>query len=205
MTAIPNSFHCLSVPLPPMLLEMAGVQGDSQFVALYYSGSKSTWNDGRSSATFPFYSAWQPDVDHSAIAIELFDCNLGADDAQATHALVCDRIQEKVYVAPFKEAMSFLDKQHPDGGQELTQEQWEEIKAQLESQPPLSMSQMQNLGMFEMFAPNPEHKEKAIELIRWLDRYIDEALLRKYLIAATAGDARAVWGLEMFKRRCQEQ
>lgn len=201
MTNIPSNFHSLSVPLPPILLEMAGVQGDSQFVALYYSG-KATWNDGRSCATFPFYAVWQPYIDHTAIAIDLFDCNLGADDETATHALVCDRIQEKVYVAPFTEAMNFLEQQHPPK-QEITQQQWEEIKAQLEKQPPLNMSQMQSLGMFEMFAPNPQRKEKAVELIRWLDQYIDESLIRRYLNAASSGDIRAVWGLEMLKRRCQ--
>jgi len=202
---IPNSFQFLNVPLPPMLLEMAGVKGDSQFVALFYSGSKATWNDARSSATFPFYAVWQPYIDHTAIAIDLFDCNLGADDETATHALVCDRANEKVYASPFAEAMSFVSEQHPPR-QELilTQEQWSEIKAQLEAQSPLSMEEMQELGMFELFAPNPKHKEKAIELIRWLDGYIDEPLLRRYVVAATAGDKRAAWGLEMFKRRCQQ-
>lgn len=201
MTTIPSSFQPLAIPLPPMLLEMAGVEVDSQFVAFYYSG-KATWNDGRSSATFPFYAVWRPYINHTAIAIDLFDYNLGSDDYPPNHALVCDRTQEKVYVAPFSEAMSFLDKQHPPR-QEITKEQWEQIKAQLEAQPPLSMSQMQELGMFEMFAPNPKHKEQAVELIRWLDQYIDEALLRRYLVAATAGDARAAWGLETIKRRWQ--
>jgi hypothetical protein len=202
MTNIPSSFQPLNVPLPPMLLEMAGVEGDSQFVSLYYS-SKATWNDARSSATFPFYTVWQPYIEHLAIAIDLKGCNLGSDDSQPTHALVCDRSSEKVYVAPYDEAHSFLDKQHPPR-QELTLEQWEEIKAHLEAQPPLSMSQMQSLGMFEMFAPNPRHQERAIELIEWLDQHINEPLLRRYLVAATAGDKRAAWGLEMFKRRCQE-
>lgn len=206
MTTIPSNFQPLSVPLPPALLEMAGVTSSSQVVALYYSGSKATWNDGRSLATFPFYTVWQPYTEHLAIAIDLFDCNLGADDETATHALVCDRAQEKVYVAPFEEAMSFLDKQHPPR-QKRIQEQWQEIKAQLEAQPqpPLSMRQMQDLGMFELFAPNPEHKDKAIELIRWLDRYIDESLMRRYVEAASNGDPRAAWRLEMFiKHRGQQ-
>lgn len=205
MTIIPNSFQPLSVPLPPMLLEMVGVEVDSQFISLYYSGNKATWNDGRSLTTFPFYSVWQPYTEHLAIAIELFDCNLGADDDGATHALVCDRSGKKVYVAPFEEVMRFLDWQHPPT-QKITKEQWEDIKAQLEAQTPLSMSQMQELGMFEMFAPNPEHIQRAIELICWLDQYIDESLMRRYVEAAKAGDARATLRLEMFvKRRGQQQ
>lgn len=122
------------------------------------------------------------------IAINLFDCNLGADDETATHALVCDagyggrshRANEKVYASPFAEAMSFVSEQHPPRKElTLTQEQWSEMKAQLEAQSPLSMEEMHYLGMFELFAPNPKHKEKAIELIRWLDGYINEALIRR--------------------------
>lgn len=203
---VPSSFRPLTVPLPPMLLDMAGVTSSSRFVALYYNSSNPNWSDGRSLATFPFYLVWQPYIEHIAIAIELFDCNLGADDEVATHTLVCDREREQVYVAPFTGAMSLVDKQHPDGGQEITLEQWEELKAQLENQPPLSMSQMQDLGMFEMFAPNSEHKDRVIELIRWLDCYINEALMRKYVVAAKAGDNRAAWVLETFiKRRSQHQ
>lgn len=202
MVTIPNNFQPFNIPLPLMLLEMAGFKGDSQFVALYYSGSKATWNDGRSYATFPFYTVWQPYIEHMAIAIDLFNCNLGADDQAATHALICDRTEQKVYVATIDEAMSFLERQHPPR-QEITQQQWEQILAQLEAQPFLSISQMQGLGMFELFAPNPEHKEKAVELIKWLDQYIDEPLIRRYVEAAIAGDNRAAWGLEMFKRKSQ--
>ena len=88
--------------------------------------------------------------------------------------------------------------------EDLSQEQWEEMKAQLEAQTPMSIEEMQELGMFELFVPNPKHKQKAIELIRWLDGYIDKRLISKYRDAASAGDSRAAWGLEMFKRRCQQ-
>lgn len=204
MTNIPSIFHLLTVPLPPMLLEMAGVKGDSPFIAFYYSSSKATWNDGRSCATFPFYATWQPYIEHLAIAIDLMDCNLGADDAQATHVLICDRTLEQVYVASFKEAMSFLEKQHPPR-QEITQAQWEQIKAQLDKQASLDMEQMQGLGMFELFLPNLNYKEKTIELIRWLDRYIDQPLIERYLESAKAGDSRAALRLEIFERRCQDR
>lgn len=80
----------MSVPLPPMLLTMARVKGDSRFTALYYRGSKATWNDGRIRATFPFYTVWQPYIEHFAITIHLFDAHLGSDDYEPTHALVCD-------------------------------------------------------------------------------------------------------------------
>ena len=63
----------------------------ADYVSLYYWRSKATWHDGRSSATFPFFTVWQPYTQHLAIAIHLFDYHLGLDDQQPSHALVCDR------------------------------------------------------------------------------------------------------------------
>ena len=198
---IPESFKSIDVPLPPMLLSMAGVRGDSRFIGFWYRGSKATWNDGRGSATFPFYTVWQPYIQHLVIAINLFDAHLGSDDLEATHVLVCDRLEEKVYVAPLEEAMRFLDSQHPPR-QPLTSQEWGEIKAQVAHLAPLNMSQLQDLGMFEIFTPpKREHKEAALRLVRWLDGYIDEDLIRKYINAAKAGNYQAVWALETLKQR----
>lgn len=200
---IPESFKLISVPLPPMLLAMVGVKGDSRFIGLCYRSSKATWNDGRASATFGFYNVWQPYINHLAISIHLFDAHLGADDLEPTHALVCDRANDLVYVAPIEEALRFLDSQHPHLCQALTMEQWSKIKEFIAQQPPLDMSQMQDLGMFEVFAPpKPEQRDKAWQLVKWLDGYIDESLISKYLDAANAGDYRAVIVLENFRSRC---
>lgn len=197
-----QSFNLISVPLPPMLLAMAGVKGDSRFVGLCYRSSKANWTDGRSNATFGFYNVWQPYIDHIAIAIHLFDAHLGADDLEATHVLVCDRLDEKVYVAPVEEALQFLDSQHLSR-QPLTPQQWSEIKELIAQQPPLDMSQMQDLGMFELFTPpKPEQREKAMQLVQWLDGYIDKSLIRKYVDAADSRDYRAVIALESFRSRC---
>lgn len=203
MTTLPESFKLIDVPLPPMLLSMAGVKGESRFVGLFYRGSKATWTDGRGSATFPFYTVWQPYIGHLAIAIHLFDAHLGADDLEPTHVLVCDRLDLRVYVAPIEEAMRFLDSQHPPR-QPITPQEWEVIKAQYAHLAPLSMSQMQDIGMFELFTPpKAEHKERAKQLIQWLDKYIDEALIRKYIDAAKAGNYGAIFALEAFKQRCK--
>lgn len=203
MTTIPESFKLLDVPLPPMLLTMAGVKGESRFIALKYQGSKATWSDGRSSATFPFYTVWQPYIDHLAIAIHLEDTHLGSDDEYPTHVLMCDRTLEKVSVAPIEEAMRFLDSQHPPR-QPLTPEQLSEIQELVAQQSPLDMSELRDLGLFESFlSPSLEHKEAATRLIQWLDGYIDEALISKYIDAAKVGNYNAIWALETFKRRCK--
>lgn len=204
MTTLPESFKLLDVPLPPMLLQMAGVKGDSRFVSLFYAGSKATWSDGRGCATFPLFTVWQPYTQHLALAIHLFDYHLGSDDSEPTHTLVCDRQQQKVYIARWGEAERFLDSQHPPQ-QPMTTQEWGQIKAQLAQHPPLDISQLQDLGMLELFMPpKPEHKERAVQLIQWLDQYIDQAVIRKCVEAAQAGDYRAVWALETFRRRCQQ-
>lgn len=111
------------------------------------------------------------------------------------------RHHEKVYVAPIEEAIRFLDSQHPPR-QPLTPQQWSEIKEFLAQQPTLDMSQMQDLGMFELFAPpKPEQRDKAMQLVQWLDGYIDESLIKKYIDAARGGDYRAAIALESFKSR----
>lgn len=203
MIVIPESFFLISVPLPPMLLAMAGVKGDSRFVALKYWGSKATWSDGRGSATFPFYTVWQPYIDHLAITIHLFDAYLGSDDCEPTHALVCDRANDLVYIAPIEEALRFLDSQHPPR-QPLTPQQWSEIKELIAQQPPLEMSQLQDLGMFEVFTPpKREHTEAAVQLTQWLDGYVNKALISSYVDAAKTGNYQAIWALKTFKRRCR--
>jgi hypothetical protein len=198
---VPESFKALDVSLPPMLLEMAGVKGDSRFVSLYYMGSKATWSDGRSMATFPYYTVWEPYIDHIAMAIDLFDCNLGSDDYLPTHALVCDRSEQKVYVADYESAQKFLDRQHPPR-KPITQEEWDAIKAQVLGTPQLELEQLQQLGLFESWLrPTTEQIALKMELIGWLDRCIDEALINKYVQSAKNGSGRAIWHLENFYRR----
>lgn len=110
MTKISDSFNLLPTPLPPMLLDMAGVMVETRFIGLYYSGNP-TWTDGRSSTTFSFYSVWQPYTRHSAVLFPLtrIGAHLGADDLDLTHQLICDRQENVVYVAPWQEAQKFLD------------------------------------------------------------------------------------------------
>lgn len=42
---LPANFQPIG-PLPPMLLEMASVDSQKQFVAMYYSNTNPTWSDG---------------------------------------------------------------------------------------------------------------------------------------------------------------
>lgn len=173
MVKIPRTFKLLDVPLPPMLLELVGVGQEHRFVFLYNWYGKPTWSDGNSCTTFYFYTVWQPYIQHSAVVHQIHGCNFGTPEEEPSHALVCDRIEEKVYVAPFDAAIIFANKQHPKT-HPIAVKHWQALKNQALAYTPVSFEQMQAIGMLEMFMPpTPEHKQQAIGLVRWLDGYVN--------------------------------
>lgn len=89
-------------------------------------------------------------------------------NAQGDH-----RTGEKVYVAPFGAAIIFANKLCPRT-QPIAVKHWEAIKNQALSYTPVTFDVMQKVGMLEMcLPPLPEHKQKAIALVRWLDGYLN--------------------------------
>ena len=112
MVRIPRTFNSLDVPLPPMLLDLVGVGKEHRFVALYNWYGKPTWTNGNSCTPFPVCTVWQPLIQHQEIAHQLIEYDLGTDKEEPSHALVCDRSGEKVYVAAFELAIYFLNSQH---------------------------------------------------------------------------------------------
>lgn len=87
---VPADFRLLPAPMPPMLPGVVGVSSDKRFFRLNYEGSKPFWSDGRAGAPVPYYAAYEPFVDHLAVAISLFDVSLGHDDEPPLHALLVD-------------------------------------------------------------------------------------------------------------------
>lgn len=179
---IPSSFTLLPTPLPPMLLKVAGVEVEARFVGLYYLGSKATWTDGRSSRTFPFYTVWQPYIQHPAMmfALARLEVHLGTDELEPTHQLVCDRQEERVYVAPWSETQRLFKQQHPPL-QSPTPKELETIQALISALPQPSMEEMQQVGMFEWFlGSTPQMEAGKIELVAWLNQYIDSGQIELY-------------------------
>lgn len=171
MVKIPRTFRLLDVSLPPMLLELAGVGKEHRFVALYYWYGKPTWSDGKNCTPFPICTVWQPFIQHEAIARQLIGYDLGSDNEEPSHALICDRLQGKVYVAAFESVIYFLNSQ-----QEQTRPisicYWKSVKNKALAYTPATFEQMQKVGMLEMFLPpTAEHLQQAKEMVRWLDEY----------------------------------
>lgn len=168
---LPDSFQMLGIGLPPMLLSMAGYNGNARFVAFNYFGSKATWHDGRGLATFSYFSVYSPFVDHPAIAVVLRGANadLGSDDSEPTHSLIFDRQENSIYLGRGSEVSRFLNAQHPPVAKiELTDEMLEEIESRL-AEEMSDISKMQFHGMFELFAPAQNRRSETNSLIKWLN------------------------------------
>src|ERR687887_2170819 len=102
----------LKVPVPPMLGNAIGYTGDARYVAFKWtpSGDEAEYFDGRMSATGN-WQAFLAYIQHPAVSPYLEDYDLGSSDSQAKHALILDREQLEVFIAPVKEAEKFLMQQ----------------------------------------------------------------------------------------------
>jgi hypothetical protein len=200
---VPESFRKLPVPMPPMLPEVVGVRGESRFFGLSYEGSKPFWTDGRAGATFSYFAAYQPFVEHLAVALHLFEVDLGSDDGPPTHALLIDRQAGEVYVGDYAEVQRFLQKQHPPR-RAPTPEEIEEANRQLAAMEQMSLDEFRELGMFEvLLGPAEQQKDKCWALVEWLDGLITEDLIKAYLAASEAGNYWALHHLLLFQRRVE--
>ncbi|MGA7936067.1 MAG: hypothetical protein WCA35_21110 [Kovacikia sp.] len=201
---IPETFTLLPIPLPPMLAQYANIHEAERFVAFYYACTNPTWTDGRRLGTFSFYGIWDPWINHLAMAIHLFDADLGHDDSEPTHYLVADLHECKVWVAPREGAEQFLAAQCPP--RQLTPaeaaEERQALLAFLEAEDNLiSLESCQAQGLFEFFGASPENQQRKAALNLWLDDYITVELVKQYLTAAGGGNPLAISYLHRFRQR----
>lgn len=198
-----DKFTKLPVGMPPMLPEVIGVRGESRFFSLSYEGSKPFWSDGRAGSTFSYYGAYQPFVEHLAVAIHLLDVDLGSDDGPPTHALLIDRQAAAIYVGDYDEAQQCLKNQHPPR-RPPTPAEIAEAEQQLAAMEKLSIDEMRDLGMFEfMLGSTEQQKDKCWALVEWLDDLITEDLINTYVAASEAGQYQALHHLLLFQRRVE--
>jgi hypothetical protein len=196
-----TNFHQLPVAMPPMLPEVVGVQGSSRLFSLSYKGSKPFWSDGRAGATFSYYAAYQPLVEHLALALHLFAFHLGSDDEPPTHALLIDRQEAHLYVGVYHQVMQMLAAQHPPK-RSSTPEELAAIEQHLAAIESLSFEQLREHGMFEFLMGATEgQKNKCWAMVAWLDELITEDLIQAYLDAGEVGNHQALHHLMHFQQR----
>src|ERR687896_2600038 len=95
----------LPAPVPPILAQAIGYTGDARYVAFNWTpyGDEAEYFDGRSSATGN-WQAFLAYIQHPAVSPHLNDYDFGSSESEAKHALILDRENTAVYVAPVKEA-----------------------------------------------------------------------------------------------------
>ncbi|HKC63173.1 MAG TPA: hypothetical protein VKB86_06020 [Pyrinomonadaceae bacterium] len=194
-----HNFTEIPVALPPVLMRLFRYPGNARFVALFYVGGKATWADGLVSATFSYYNAFQPLKDHPTVDIHLHDKDLGTDDTPPTHALLCDRQERKVFVGEIDEVLDLLSAQASELRDKEATVKYKELFDE-----PTNVSEMHVRGMFEFIGrPTPDAQAETEQLLRWLDGYITEDLIKRYLKMLEEHDLSALLPLQYIRQRAE--
>lgn len=168
----------LPPPLPPQFMKLTNYTGGKRFVAINYQGTKAVIDDGTMSNTFSFYQAYSPLINHPAIFAHLRQqkAHLGADDAEATHSLILDTGQNKIYLATRRRASEFLEMQLPQTPEERRAADDKLQKQSEDFEKSKSLAELQNSGMFEFIAPADNRSLEVEAMGRFLDEYVPQRI-----------------------------
>jgi hypothetical protein len=160
----------LNVPVPPMLAQAIGYTGDARFVSFQWTpyGDETDYSDGRTSATGN-WQAFLAYIHHPAVSPLLRDYDFGSSDSEAKHALVLDRENNALYVAPVKETEKFLKEQWPkEPPIRMSQEEYAALvtKALKNIKPP------RDISMDEIHRRIERQSALVEELQQWLDKHL---------------------------------
>lgn len=187
-----KQFKELPIPMPPMLPEALGYEGNARYFSLHYAASEAWFDDGQLGydTSWRLYSVL---VDHVVLQIHLWDFNLGSDDEHETHRLVCDRSAQKMYVGETRAVAKFLRQQHPSALKiELTQEQIQALQADI-------IKVMQEHPIVIDVEAIINRENQLIQQVQsWLDQYITVDLIKQY---ANTNNLRAYWVIHKLKAR----
>ena len=165
-----KSLTPLQAPVPPMLSQAIGYNGNAQYVAFNWTpyGDEAEYSDGRMSATGN-WQAFLAFIQHPAVSPLLSEYDLGSSDSEAKHAIILDQEKLELSIAPVKDAQTFLAEQWPP-------------------EPPLRISQEEYLAAISKALKQVKHPDEIdVEEIqrqikrqyaliedmhRWLDTYL---------------------------------
>jgi hypothetical protein len=158
------------VPVPPMLAKVIGYTGDARFVSFHWTPYRDEvdYSDGRLSAT----SNWHPFlvyIHHPAVSPLLRGYDLGSSDSEAKHALILDRENHALYIAPVKEAQAFLRQQWPP---EPPIRMSQEAYVALVTKALKNIKQPDAVKIEEIQRQVDEHYALVEKMQQWLDRYL---------------------------------
>jgi hypothetical protein len=160
----------LHAPVPPILAKAIGYNGEARYVAFHWTpyGDEAEYSDGHRSATGN-WQAFLAYIQHPAVSPFLRDYDLGSSDSDATHALVLDRENLEILIAPVKAAQAFLTEQWPPEPP-LRMSQQEYVAKITESLK--HITQPDDLDIEEIQRRIEEQYALVEALQRWLDRQL---------------------------------
>jgi hypothetical protein len=160
----------LNVPVPPLLATAVGYIGEARYVAFQWApyGDEAEYFDGRRSATGN-WQAFLAYIQHPAVSPLLQDYDLGSSESEARHALILDREKLEVFIAPVKEAQTFLtDQGPPEPHLRMSQEEYlAKISEMLKS-----VKQTDDIDIEEIQRRIDEQYALVEAMQRWLDKYL---------------------------------
>jgi hypothetical protein len=165
-----TSITPLNVPVPPMLATAIGYSEDARFVSFQWTpyGDEVEYSDGRVTATGN-WEAFLAFIQHPAVYPYLQDYDLGSSEAEAKYALLLDREEPALYIAPVKEAKDFLSHQkwptqQPVG---MTQEEYSAFVNKA-----LKNMRQRDISMKEVERRIAEYHALIKEMEQWLDKQL---------------------------------
>jgi hypothetical protein len=126
----------LPIPVPPMLEEAMGYDGNGRLVAFYWGGGdEAYYADGYQSACGE-WDAFLLFVEHPAVEPALAGYDLGSSEDEARHWLILDREERHLSVAPVATAQRLLKAQwkrpEPEPVLVVDEEAWARLVAEIE-------------------------------------------------------------------------
>lgn len=166
------SIPALPVPVPPMLEQAIDYSGTAQFVAFYWSpmGDEAMYDDGVVSADGQ-WPAYQTFIYHPKVAPHLRPYNLGSSDGEATHWLLLDRTERKLYALPAGQAAVVLHQQwnnRPDAPPHLAA--LSDLQSVVNAFADMTGWQEIQVDMAEVERRMQAHQARLNELVAWLDQ-----------------------------------
>lgn len=102
------------IPVPPMLAEAFGYEGEARYVAFWWDGDNLALADGVLTLTGGLrWYAWKLFTEHELVPPHLHGYNLGSSDGEARHRLLIDRQAGRVFVGLLPEVDRILQSQQP--------------------------------------------------------------------------------------------
>lgn len=165
----------LPIPVPPMLEEAMGYDGEARLVAFYWGGGdEAYYADGYRSACGE-WDAFLLFIEHPSVASALQSYDFGSSEDEARHWLILDREHRHLSVAPVAAAQRLLKAQwslpDPEPVLVVDEEAWARVCAEIEER-------CAQITPQQIMTAIAAHQRLLKALRDWLDRRLETSSSR---------------------------